>query len=264
MTEAEWMASDDPAAMVVALRKQDDRAGRGHDISDRKLRLWIAACREAVERARPNNYAWHNLGSSDGLQSVLQWWVGAGVAEDAPAYVDDLSLAARCHLLRDIVGSPFRPVVLPPGPRECDRCSGYGWVQRGERLKCPDCRGAGKTLCPWLTPTVLSLAQAAYDERQPDGTLDTFRLSLLADELELMGCNNDDMLLHLRGFKRCQTCLPFRALLGTAQQAAAHAGNGGKATATGRVDCSECVDGWQPCGPHVRGCHVVDLLTGRE
>lgn len=39
MTEQEWEASEDPAAMLNALRKQDDRVGHGHDISDRKLRM---------------------------------------------------------------------------------------------------------------------------------------------------------------------------------------------------------------------------------
>jgi len=70
-------------------------------------------------------------------------------------------------LLRDIFGNPVRPVVLDPA---------------------------------WRTPTVLALAQAAYIERTfPSGTLDVARLAVLADALEDAGCDNADILSHLRG-----------------------------------------------------------------
>ena len=70
-------------------------------------------------------------------------------------------------LLREIVGNPFRPVALDPA---------------------------------WRTPSVVSLAQAAYEERiLPGGTLDSERLAVLADALEEAGCDNADILSHLRG-----------------------------------------------------------------
>jgi hypothetical protein len=48
------------------------------------------------------------------------------------------------------------------------------------------------------TPAVVSLAQAAYDERQlPSGELDTHRLSVLADALEETGAP-DELVAHLR------------------------------------------------------------------
>jgi len=51
----------------------------------------------------------------------------------------------------------------------------------------------------WLTPTVLSLAQAAYDNRIiPAGMLDNARLIVLADALEDAGCDNADILNHCR------------------------------------------------------------------
>jgi hypothetical protein len=47
---------------------------------------------------------------------------------------------------------------------------------------------------------VLALAQAAYDERElPAGTLDTTRLAVLADAVEEAGCDQADLLAHLRG-----------------------------------------------------------------
>jgi len=89
------------------------------------------------------------------------------------------------HLLRDIFGSPFGLI-----PKEPD----------------------------WLTPTVLALAQTAYDARVlPAGHLDPQRLLILADALEDAGCTAPAILGHLRS-----------------------------------------------PGPHVRGCHVLDLLLGKE
>jgi hypothetical protein len=50
----------------------------------------------------------------------------------------------------------------------------------------------------WRTPTVTSIAQAAYDERQmPAGTLDAARLAILADALEEAGATSE-LLAHLR------------------------------------------------------------------
>jgi hypothetical protein len=74
----------------------------------------------------------------------------------------------EASLLRDIFGLiPFRPLTLSPA---------------------------------WQTPTVLSLAQAAYENRiLPGGTLDAERLAVLADALEEAGCSDAEILGHLRG-----------------------------------------------------------------
>jgi hypothetical protein len=70
-------------------------------------------------------------------------------------------------VLRDLFGNPFRPVVLDPS---------------------------------WRIPAVVSLAQAAYDNRAlPSGHLDQARLAVLADALEEAGCTDADLLGHLRG-----------------------------------------------------------------
>jgi len=160
--------------------------------------------------------------------------------------------AQKAAILRDIVGDPFAPVTLPSArtlcpdcpsgaPEEdcddcagdgfvwadaardncCRRCYGYGTVVSGAggqsvgmepRKTCPACRGHGLQRHPWITPEVLSLATAAYEERgnpcpvsfrhpphdycdgspsgerTSDGTLDPFRLVLVADALEEAGC----------------------------------------------------------------------------
>ena len=60
---------------------------------------------------------------------------------------------ALAGILRDIFGDPHRPVAAGPA-------------------------------CPaWRTPAVSDLAAAAYEHRSADGTLDNFRLALVADAL---------------------------------------------------------------------------------
>jgi len=74
--------------------------------------------------------------------------------------------AHQLAILRDICANPFRPVTIDPG---------------------------------WLTPTVTSLATAAYTERiLPSGELDPARLTVLADALEEVGWQDADILGHLR------------------------------------------------------------------
>ena len=81
--------------------------------------------------------------------------------------VDSREQQAQRHLLRDIVGNPFRPSPIE---------------------------------LAWVTPMVTGLASAAYEERLlPSGELDPARLAVLADLLEEIGCSDADILGHLRG-----------------------------------------------------------------
>jgi hypothetical protein len=66
---------------------------------------------------------------------------------------------------RDVIGDPFRPLVLDAS---------------------------------LLTPEIASLARAAYKRRLPDGRLDPNRVSILADALEEAGAGGE-LLAHLRG-----------------------------------------------------------------
>jgi hypothetical protein len=72
---------------------------------------------------------------------------------------------SQASLLRDIFGNSFRPLLFDPAHR---------------------------------TPTVIFLAQAAYDERHlPSGELDPHLLAVLADALEETGATSE-LLAHLR------------------------------------------------------------------
>jgi hypothetical protein len=85
---------------------------------------------------------------------------------ESGATTHDAEGRLQFELLRDVFGNPFRAVAIAPG---------------------------------WRTPTVVSLARAAYDERAlPAGTLDPVRLAILADALEEAGCHSTDILTHLR------------------------------------------------------------------
>jgi hypothetical protein len=250
MTEAEWLASDDPQPMLEWVSSQPaDRVVRSnvpvhYVISDRKLRLFACACcrqvwhlltdersRRAVEVAErdadgevsPEQYhqawseAWsagHTLPLGPLEAWVVFWLFGrhddlGGIAGEVSRQLrNSVPPATQAVLLRDIVGNPFRSVSLPWRCRECGipcgpPAAGYYCVKCGsDEARC---------CCPWLTPTVMSIARTAYDDRRFD------LLPILADALEEAGCDNTDILQHCRG-----------------------------------------------SGPHARGCFVLDLILGKE
>ena len=177
MTEQEWLAATDSDQMLAYLLfsgKASDRQQRLYTVASYR-RVWHLftdershAAVEATER--------HADGTASREEMEAAWdaaeAAGAGGLDShLPVYAalrgaDEI--AAKCHLLRDIFGPlPFRPVQPDPA---------------------------------WQTPQVVVLAQAAYEEREmPHGTLDPTRLAVLADALEDTGCDQADLLAHLRG-----------------------------------------------------------------
>ena len=213
MTEAEWQNASEPHSMVAFLR---DRA------SDRKLRLFACACcrriwhilsdersRKAIDVAeryadglvpkktlkaarrrtfqvrskRPNiigqDYQWgpaYAEGATDGLtlgphESAVDTADHAAIAlaygDTQGSERDERFQASRnaerliqACIFRDIFGNPFRPITLNPA---------------------------------WLTPAVVQMAQAIYDDRAFD------RMPALADALHDAGCGNNEILGHCRG-----------------------------------------------------------------
>jgi hypothetical protein len=171
----------------------------------------------------------------------------------------------KADLLREMLGNPFDPVVLPrENHKRCENCAGRGWrantTGHGPSFQSCTCDKGQVKYCPWLTPTVISLTIEAYDNRErkcprcrklksgfnlhggmpgcpdcggsgriDDGRLSHERLLVLADALEEEGCPDGVLLRHLRG----------QVL------------NAGKQWAQSPVH-------------HYRGCWALDLLRGRE
>lgn len=200
MTEQEWLACQNPQQML-------DWIATGHVVAtDRQLRLFACACcrqiwhlltdqrsRNAVEVVElivdglaymeellaatyPASAAVVSAATTAGtpMASVAAWNVLSAsawrTAVDASAkariaIAKGTAWSVQSDLLRDIVGNPFHPTSV---------------VAR-----------------EWITPTVLMLARAAYEERQDNGTLEPERLLVLADALEEAGCEGE-LLAHLR------------------------------------------------------------------
>lgn len=167
MTEAEWLASEDPVAMPRHLA-----AGPGRRPSDSSPRLFARACyRHRGGGSPPASSAFDNLEACRGAEGVDD------LSRDAPRLAMRWGevegaffprLAFRAALSREAVGNPFRPVVLAPA---------------------------------WLTPDVLAVARAATEQR------DWGRLPVLGDALEEAGCTEEEALRHPRGQERNAACV---------------------------------------------------------
>ena len=123
MTEAEWLACEDPEAMVGCLRER---------VSNRKLLLYCAAHRIAAGVARGEDvshfelvirYADGPMTPADVKQVVMNspypLWVenlhawATDVANNGCGFhISPVPLGECVRLLRDIFGNPFRPVVF--------------------------------------------------------------------------------------------------------------------------------------------------------
>jgi hypothetical protein len=175
MTEAEWLACEDPTPM---LRFLTDTA------SNRKVRLFSCACARACEHYWIRNQPWDGQLEADLADLRLAIDAGEDMADGVPVmlssdseewYVIDkdaqygafqtlkevTQLGSKpLELLRDIFGNPFRPVTFPP---------------------------------EWRTDAAVALARQMYEAR------DFSAMPILADALQDAGCDNDDILDHCRG-----------------------------------------------------------------
>lgn len=151
---------------------------------------------------------------------------------------------------REVLGNPFRPTR-----KQCPGCKGerFTGFQGSDSVAdafaielmnraCRVCNRDNKTqeewhgFVPgvepaWLSADVLRMAASAYDDREFG------ELFMIADALEEAGCDEQDVLQHLRGFQRHPLC----------READGHA--------------PEC---WLPLEVgHCRGCWVLDLILDK-
>ena len=282
MDESEWLTSQDPAAMLSALTaKYVDVEREVHtEPSARKLRLFACACCRSVwhlltdERSRravevAERFA-DGQATEEELDIARQYGGEAyldsprrrpfspedavGSCIDGPTMTthliadEYLPFTTQAALLRDIFGNPFRPVTLD---YTCPMCRGGIMAST-----CVFCHGKPRRhpFLLWQEGLIPRLAEAAYRERQDDGTLCPNRLAILADALEEAGVTDE----------QCPACLAL--------------GYGFEPEWTTEIPlywCGQCDERTRRLpnpllahlrspGPHVRGCHVIDLLTGRS
>ena len=282
MTETEWLASEDPERMLeflvgssfgpLGLAREEAKIPKP---SDRKLRLFaVACCRLMVPHG---NYPaivagelWAD-GDHDGASRVadmtLYWTLmpSASQAATAAIRVNDAARPKQAHLLRDIIGNPFRPVALA-------QCSCGSCVPRGRQHHNGPC--AQRRI---RTPTVLGLATAAYEERDPaTGHLDPVRLAILADALEEAGCPYQyDFQIEERcagqvygrgnkgrGYYKFWECIKCGSLSLIAPQE-----KDGRCHILYKVTKQAphpVLSHLRSKEPHVRGCYILDLILGKN
>lgn len=314
MTEDKWLTCEDSQALLSLMFLLDTNKYQCYD--DRKLRLFACACcrelyhdiidaksthnidvaerfadgkatNKELAAARNDTSSLHVSNGSDSLAICYSWSTTEVNASISARYVaSSRDLTKRAHILRDIIGNPFKPINIPTEWF----CTIHGTKLDG--VRCDDCKGmppAGKAAkrCHWFTPDVISLAQAAYEERETTlaqclncskpgrycgechgstkrsvctGRLDQFRLNMLADALEEAGVPP--------GEEVEQDCADCK-------------GSGMIAAPPGdiarRWPCDSCdMQGFvkvydanpilshlRSRGPHYRGCWAIDLILGK-
>jgi hypothetical protein len=207
MTEAEWLTKTDPKPMFELLgTKVSDRKLRLFGIaccrlswdsfSDRQLRKAVElaeeyadgrldeSCRTAIERSMLDIYEQelaeekeftptpvlriltllsrqkYDISEAIGCSSSVAYWAFGDDYETNYRPFEVELVAEHTQFVRDIFGhQAFRPITIEPS---------------------------------WLTSTVVSLAQQIYVSR------DFSSMPILADALQDVGCDNEDILNHCR------------------------------------------------------------------
>ena len=179
---------------VEAAEQYADRA------LDKPAYLGVAHAFDRIRRARfpktatPDDGAWNAVycavhrrwEAEHDYYARERWRLAAAAARDAARSPGTDEPSVQAALLRDIIGSPFRPVAIDPA-----------WLV-------------------WHGGAAVKLAQAIYVERSlPSGHLDPARLAVLADMLEEAGATDAQLLTHLRSAgPHVRGCFAVDAILG--------------------------------------------------
>lgn len=301
MTEQEWLTCEDPQRMIYYLCGGSEGLEGNVELwraSGRKLRLIACGCVRQVwhlltdERSRRSVEVAERVADGEAtgkdrgvefnftynirdhiqrvlVQACLRSNIASSLHDTLTAYADINNVRPnQVDAICDIISNPFRPVTVDP---------------------------------QWLTPTVVSLVQAAYDERETvleqcphcrkpgrycgechgttkrqvcTGRLDPVTLLAVADALEEAGCSDEVEYVEAPAVMCCPKC----------GETGDHV-RGNQAAYLMRCNSTECRFEWvlgetyrvkvvigpnpilahlRSSGPHWRGCWAVDALTGRS
>jgi hypothetical protein len=260
LTESEWVRSTDPRAMLTFLTERitTDYMRRHARMNDRKLRLFACA---VARHGGCDNWAPAGLrmlvaaeNMADGFRTgligidlderfVASWLLESDALFAAnrmlehyePDVEDRETGPAQAAILRDIVGNPWQ--------RMFSLCGNDSWRIREGRTSCC-CDRCQR----WVTPTVLAIADAIYEDRRFED------MPILADALADAGCSEDKVCLRCQGKGRTYVS-------GTSYDSGWE--SCGDCGGSGRIP-NPLLTHLRSPGPHVRGCHVLDLLLGKE
>ncbi len=253
MTEAQWLTSDDPVAMLEMLRNLDAACARHdakpgyqvrfHDadydypqLTDRKLRLFACACLRAFGPRRgrervlvPQVEALADRGATEADYVALDDLLLDTGADWARRWAQrpDVDQAAQANLLRCLFGNPFREVRCLCGAPCREIRAGYCAAAR-----------------PLRTPFVRVIAHGIYRDR------DWGALPILADALEEAGCPAEVACAACGG--KGEGVYGLEETPWTCDRCGA----------TGRLPNPLLVH-LRSDGPHARGCWCVDLILGK-
>jgi hypothetical protein len=217
MTEAEWLASDGPEAMLAALRGK---------VSGRKLRLFACACCDHFQAgldldSRLDEAASVARAFADGAVPLSRLRRARRAAEAASldnevgllnvAVADDDAFAAALRSVQ-IIATTYAEMCVPCESLESAR----GWMSADiVRFLREVCDGwwlpprDWGMLRAWNGGTIAKLAEAIYAEWGWE------RLPVLGDALEEAGCDDEAILTHLRsGGRHVRGCWALDLVLG--------------------------------------------------
>lgn len=187
MTEGEWLASEEPLAMLAFLRYKQASARKyrlyacaavrrfWHQLDDERSRNAV----EVAERFADGKVTRRQLAESETRSDALHV-SGGGMARktlhrSARHAANDVSSTREGGQLTSMLRCVFRHLSRPPLVVD------PAWLS-------------------WDGGVAVRLARGVYDERQlPPGTLDPDRLLVLSDALQEAGCEDGEILTHLRG-----------------------------------------------------------------
>ncbi len=253
MTEQDWLTSEDPKQMLASAQIYMNIQSR----CDRKLWLFVAAVEREWWGDKASKLDIRSMKLLEALADGKINWASEGAKHihfsySMPHHAVACALECiRLHnskgdpprwagILREVTGNPWKPPgyqringLLYPRP--------YPWQELAETIE----------PISWsINPNVLNVAQKIYEESDWEG------MPVLADALEDAGCDDTEILMHLRGKERCWAGCDRHGWQMIIDPGRVHS----------PTQCPTCKrTGWIPLrNPHVRGCHALDLVLNKE